>query len=103
WILKKAMEPRLPRALLYRPKRGFEIPVRRWLRQELHEYAADLLLAPTPRLREWFDPAAVQRLWAEHQAGRRDGSDLLWLLLAFEGFARQHLTTPTVHDEARSG
>ncbi len=94
WILKRAMEPRLPHDVLYRPKRGFAVPVREWLRRDLHDYAADLLFAPDARIREWFAPESVRGLWDEHQAGRRDGSDLLWLLLSFEGFARRHLTAP---------
>jgi asparagine synthase (glutamine-hydrolysing) len=91
WILKKAMEPRLPLDVLYRRKQGFAVPVREWLRGDLRAYGEDALLGRDARLAEWFDQDAVRALWDEHQSGLRDASDLLWLLLSFEGFARAHL------------
>ncbi|MEO7500322.1 MAG: XrtA/PEP-CTERM system amidotransferase, partial [Casimicrobiaceae bacterium] len=37
WLLKKAMEPRLPHEVLYRPKMGFAVPLARWFRGPLRE------------------------------------------------------------------
>jgi asparagine synthase (glutamine-hydrolysing) len=91
WILREAMRPRLPAEVLDRPKRGFSVPMAHWLRTELHDYAAERLLAPDARLGEWFDPAAVRTLWDLHQRGARDVSDLLWVVLRFEAWARAHL------------
>jgi asparagine synthase (glutamine-hydrolysing) len=36
-----------------------------------------------------FAPAAVERLLREHETGRFDHSQALWLLLVFEGFLAQ--------------
>src|SRR5246127_1372216 len=44
-LFKSAMEPYLPRELLYRPKMGFGCPVDHWLRAELKEMAHDVLLS----------------------------------------------------------
>ena len=92
WILKRTMEPRLPRDVLHRPKQGFAVPVREWLRADLRDHGEAALFTPDARIREWFDVGALRSLWNEHQAGTRDGSDLLWLALSFEAFARRHLT-----------
>ena len=43
WVLKKAMEPYLPREVIYRPKTGFGAPLRRWLRHDLRDLRDDLL------------------------------------------------------------
>ncbi|MCE9635060.1 MAG: asparagine synthase (glutamine-hydrolyzing) [Planctomycetes bacterium] len=91
WIFKKAMEPRLPHDILWRKKQGFAVPVREWLRADLREYAESLLFSKDARLSDWFEMRTVRSLWDEHQAGTRDASDLLWLLMSFEGFAQQHL------------
>ena len=45
WVLKKAMEPYLPREVFYRPKTGFGAPLRQWLRHELKELVDDTLSA----------------------------------------------------------
>ncbi|MCG3134958.1 MAG: Asparagine synthetase [glutamine-hydrolyzing] 1 [Planctomycetes bacterium] len=103
WIFKEALAPRVPRAMLDRPKQGFAVPVREWLRGDLHDYAADLLLAPGARSAEWFDAAAVRRLWDAHQSGARDASDALWRILMFEGFARKHLAPSSAPDRAAAG
>jgi asparagine synthase (glutamine-hydrolysing) len=61
-LLKQAMEPYLPRALLYRPKMGFALPVDRWLRTDMRGFVRDLLLDSRARQRGLFDPKAVDAL-----------------------------------------
>ena len=38
----------------------------------------------------WFDREVLHRRFAEHQAGRRDPSHLLWSLLVLEHWRRRH-------------
>ena len=65
WIFKKAMEPVLPREVIYRPKTGFGAPVRRWMQHELKGLVDDTLSPRSLRERGLFDPAAVSRLRAQ--------------------------------------
>ena len=44
-VFKLAMEPYLPRQVIYRPKTGFGAPLRRWLRQELRPLVEETLSA----------------------------------------------------------
>ncbi|WP_338034999.1 asparagine synthase (glutamine-hydrolyzing) [Lamprobacter modestohalophilus] len=93
WVLKKAMEPYLPREVIYRPKTGFGAPLRRWMRHELRELLGDLLSEASMRSRGLFDPAAVQRLIADNDAGRVDASYTLLSLLCIEIWCRTYLDT----------
>jgi asparagine synthase (glutamine-hydrolysing) len=82
WLMKKALEPWLPKEVLYRPKMGFVTPVSAWLRGPLAEEAA--MLAKSPVLAAWFDRAALERLADDHRAGRAEHGRTLWQLLMLE-------------------
>ena len=70
WVLKKAMEPYLPYDVIYRPKSGFGVPLRRWLRLELSDWLADTLSHDRLRSRGLFDSVAVHRLIQANQKGQ---------------------------------
>jgi asparagine synthase (glutamine-hydrolysing) len=88
WILKKAMEALLPHEVIYRPKTGFGVPLRRWLRNELRETVADLLSEGSLAARGLFDPQAVTRLRQLDAAGRIDAAYPLLALCAVELWCR---------------
>ncbi|MGE0456256.1 MAG: asparagine synthase (glutamine-hydrolyzing) [Vicinamibacteria bacterium] len=92
-VLRRAVEDLLPPAILTRPKMGFGVPIARWLRAELRPLAEDALLASGAATRELFEPAAIARIWREHQSGARDRSPQLWALLCLELWWRQFLGT----------
>jgi asparagine synthase (glutamine-hydrolysing) len=83
-ILKSAMEPFLPQEILYRPKMGFGVPVDRWLRSELKEFAYDILLSDSARSRQLIRPEYVENLLDEHCEGARLHHTRLWGLLMLE-------------------
>ncbi|HCB76605.1 MAG TPA: hypothetical protein DEP91_10615 [Sphingomonas bacterium] len=82
WLMKKAMEPYLPRDILYRPKMGFVTPVSAWFRGALAGEAAALVRSPI--LASWFEPAAIETLASDHRTGRADHGRTLWQLLMLE-------------------
>jgi asparagine synthase (glutamine-hydrolysing) len=89
WVLKKAMEPYLPRDVIYRPKTGFGAPLRRWMKYELRELLGDLLSVDSLRRRGIFNPTAVQNLIAANDAGQIDASYTLLSLLCIEIWFRR--------------
>lgn len=89
-VLKKALEPYLPRDVLYRPKMGFAVPLDIWFRGSLRERIAETVTGARLKDCGLFNPEYLDRLWQEHSSGRRDHSAPLWSLLMFDGFlARQ--------------
>jgi asparagine synthase (glutamine-hydrolysing) len=83
-ILRQAMARRLPEALRRKPKQGFSIPLKHWLRGPLRPLMADLLSADRTRDRGCFQPARVAEWISEHDAGRANHSHRLWALMVLE-------------------
>ena len=90
-LFREAMEPFLPRAVLGGRKRGLNLPIGPWLRAELLPWLRDLLAQERLRRRGWFRPEAVEAIVAEHLAGRRDHSLLLWALATLEVWCEETL------------
>ena len=87
-LLKKAMEPHLPREVLYRPKMGFAVPLVRWFRGPLRGRARDALLGARLADTGYFNRGYLEQLIAQHDCGARDHSAPIWTLLTFEAFLR---------------
>jgi asparagine synthase (glutamine-hydrolysing) len=63
FLLKKAMEPRLPQDILYRPKMGFAVPLARWFRGPLRERVRQAVLGPRLAATGWFNQDYL-RIWS---------------------------------------
>ena len=83
-LLKCAVSGRLPRSILARPKKGFGIPVARWLRGPLAPMLGRLLDPGRLERQGIFNAADVTRRVREHEAGVRDHRKPLWTLLMFQ-------------------
>ncbi len=83
-LLKCAVSGKLPSSTLNRPKRGFGIPVARWLRGELAPLLDSLLEPGRLQRQGLFCPEEVARRIAEHRSGVRDHRKPLWTLLMFQ-------------------
>jgi asparagine synthase (glutamine-hydrolysing) len=83
-LLKKAASERLPSSILARPKKGFGIPVARWLRGPLAPLMNSLLAPDRLKQQGLFDADVVARRISEHQSGVRDHRKPLWTLLMFQ-------------------
>ncbi len=80
WLLKQAIEPRLPPGIARRKKQGFSFPMKNWLRGELMEFARGEIFGSS-LVAEFFEPRGIERVWREHQSKRHNHSHLLWTLL----------------------
>jgi asparagine synthase (glutamine-hydrolysing) len=88
FLLKKAMEPSLPRDVLYRPKMGFAVPLARWFRGPLRQRVRGAVLGERLAATGWFERRTLEHLVETHESGARDQSAPLWSLLMFEAFLR---------------
>lgn len=93
WALRKAFEPFLPHDIIYRPKTGFGIPLRSWLRDQLKPLLDDALSRSTIEHRGIFDYTRVQALRQATERGELDGSYTLLALASVELWCRRVLDT----------
>lgn len=91
-ILRDAVAPLLPPALLSRPKMGFSIPIADWFRGELRRTMEEMVADPVLKTSGYLDTRMVETLWREHLSGVRNHARPLWLLLMFAGFLRHTMT-----------
>jgi asparagine synthase (glutamine-hydrolysing) len=84
WLMKKALEPYLPRELLYRRGAAPAAPVSAWFRGALAERAAGLAHSKQLAATGWFDTAMIGKLVADHKASRVEHGRTLWQLLVLE-------------------
>lgn len=94
-VLKRAMEPLLPKDIIYRPKTGFGAPLRKWLRHELRDRVEDTLGVESLRNRGLFDPTGARRLIDLDRQGRIDGSYTIFSMMCIEIWCRLFVDTPS--------
>ena len=92
WILRRVLERYVPEELFNRPKMGFGVPIDRWLRGPLRDWAEALLDPNKLRSEGYFDPGYVRAKWNEHQRGVRDWQYPLWGILMFESWLERELS-----------
>jgi asparagine synthase (glutamine-hydrolysing) len=71
WILKRALEPLLPREIIHRKKKGFGMPIGRWLREDRFQMPAQ---PPAREMRAAF----AEKKWRAHQQNKSDERLFLW-------------------------
>ena len=91
WVFKKAMEPYLPKEIIYRPKTGFGVPLRRWMKTDLKEMLVDLLSVDSIKSRGLFSPKSIERLIKDNEDGKVDASYTLLSLLCIEIWCRAYI------------
>jgi asparagine synthase (glutamine-hydrolysing) len=89
--LRRAFAAELAAEVAGRGKAGFGVPLANWFRGELRDLAGDLLLGDRARSRGQFRTRAVERLLADHVAGRADHGHRLWCLVMLELWLQTHV------------
>tara|TARA_Y100000589_G_C27169133_1_gene635927 strand:- start:851 stop:2416 length:1566 start_codon:yes stop_codon:yes gene_type:complete len=84
WALKKAMEPYLPRDIIYRPKSGFGLPLRKWIKVELKDWISDTLSYEKIKNRGLFEPKNVMQLIKDNENNKIDASYTIFSLACIE-------------------
>jgi asparagine synthase (glutamine-hydrolysing) len=100
FALRRALEPIVPAHVLNRPKLGFPVPIRHWLRAgELLDWAYATVAAS--QAGHLVDLAAVRRMLDEHRSGVTDHSRRLWTVLIFmlwHAIFVEHSVTPQISE-----
>jgi asparagine synthase (glutamine-hydrolysing) len=95
WVLRKAMEPYLPREVLHRAKTGFGAPLRHWLQDELRPVVDDVLSDASLRSRGLFDPQGVAQLIQLDRERRVDATYTIFSMICVELWCRMFIDPPT--------
>lgn len=91
YLLKKLAERYVPREVLYRPKKGFNMPMSDWIRGELNGLVKETLLSETCRSRGYFRQATIRHWLDEHERGAADHGQKLWSLFMLELWFRMFI------------
>ena len=89
YLLRRLLERRIPKAIVDRPKHGFEAPIGEWLRGPLAPMVDALLTDGRLRDRGIFNDRGISEVWREHRDGRRDHRHRIWSLVMLELWFRQ--------------
>jgi asparagine synthase (glutamine-hydrolysing) len=98
-LLRALARELLPRAVVTRRKRGFGIPIQRWIREDLAELVRDTLLGRQCRERGLLDARAIEELLAAHARGEPRGSQI-WNLMMLELWFRTFIDAQPVYAAA---
>ncbi|GAB1514297.1 asparagine synthase (glutamine-hydrolyzing) [Actinophytocola sp. KF-1] len=81
YALRQALKRIVPEHVLNRRKLGFPVPIRLWLKEEMYDWARQIILKS--QTEEEIDKNAVLKLLEEHRAGTLDHSRRIWALLVY--------------------
>ncbi|MBN2372349.1 asparagine synthase (glutamine-hydrolyzing) [bacterium] len=84
YLLKKTARHFLPGRIINRHKKGFGIPVAKWIKGELRELFQDTFAPDRIRREGIFDPDFISKMLNDHMAGNVDNRKSLWTLFMFE-------------------
>jgi asparagine synthase (glutamine-hydrolysing) len=88
-LLRRALSGLVPADVFDRPKRGFQVPLANWFRDELKTLFMERCLSERSPLSVVCRPEAVERLWKENDRGV-DHGNRLWMLLTLATWLDRH-------------
>ena len=84
--LRKLLADKLPE-IAKRPKKGFGIPLKSWLKSELKDFAYSML--KNNSLYNYVDKQKIKNLWKAHQEGYENNSGSIWMLIMLSGWLKR--------------
>lgn len=85
YLLRTLSEKYLPPDLIHQPKRGFEIPLKKWMDNELKEMIGDYLFSNNILYPEFIQQGFVKQLWDKKiKTGDEKRAKMLWTLFTME-------------------
>jgi asparagine synthase (glutamine-hydrolysing) len=91
YLLKKAARGILPDEIIDRRKKGFGIPIARWLRNELKDFMCDSLNETKLKRQGFFNYSYIKKLVDDHLERKVDNRKALWSLLVFQIWHQTYL------------
>lgn len=85
-ILKQLAAKYIPLSCINRPKKGFDVPLSQWFRNDLKSFVCDTLSSTWQN--DYLIPGAMQGVIEDHLTGRNDNADKIWAFVLLEGNVR---------------
>lgn len=85
-ITRHILNQHLPYDYISSQKKGFGVPINKWLRGPLKDWASDLIYCSNGVLDDSFDIPRIQKTWEAHQSGSAQQGVLLWRFLMFQSW-----------------
>jgi asparagine synthase (glutamine-hydrolysing) len=89
-ILRNILDKHIPKELTNRPKQGFSIPIDKWLRGELFDWADQLLSKKRLNELQTLHVQPIQKLWTEHNSMKANHGQQLWTILMLQSWLEHH-------------
>lgn len=86
WLLRQVLQRSVPRQLFERPKTGFGIPMDKWLRGPLRDWAESLLSQDRLAAGGLLRPVPIRDLWQRHLSGATNAQYQLWPVLMLQAW-----------------
>jgi len=102
WILRQVLHKYLPKHLVDRPKSGFAVPIGRWLRTDLRDWAEELLDERRLDADGLLRTEPIRKRWAEHLSGKRNWQHQIWAVLMLQAWIDVNRRTTSTQGAART-
>ncbi|WP_282035315.1 asparagine synthase (glutamine-hydrolyzing) [Metabacillus indicus] len=89
YVLREAMKGIVPDSVLNRRKLGFPVPIRHWLKNEMAEWARELIY--TSETNHLLNKNVIFKMLENHIQGKADYSRKLWTVLTFMLWHQIHI------------
>tara|TARA_B100001250_G_scaffold366737_1_gene348314 strand:- start:7878 stop:9734 length:1857 start_codon:yes stop_codon:yes gene_type:complete len=93
YILRKVLEKYVPNSFFDRPKSGFGIPVREWLKEDLFDWMNDTLSEKELSKHNFFNYKLINKMINDHRDNKHDYHLQLWTLTMFQEWYNQYITS----------
>jgi asparagine synthase (glutamine-hydrolysing) len=91
YLLRKIADDLLPPEILKRPKQGFDLPLARWFRGPLGEFARQAIMDSRMVRGKWINPMAVEDYLKQHLSQKHDRSFQIYALMFWSIWEREIL------------
>lgn len=93
YVLRQAVRDLIPEPVTNRKKLGFPVPIRHWLKNELYEWATQLIRnSPVDDI---FNKKEIWKLLDQHVRGKHDHSRKIWTILVFMVWHHMYMEQPS--------
>lgn len=90
YVLREAAKGLAPAHTIAQKKLGFPVPIRKWLKDELYDWA--MAIIQESKTTHLIDPRYARRLLETHARGKIDYSRKIWAMLIFMVWYERHIS-----------